>query len=77
MQVRGRSLISARKRIILVWGYKPYDKKGALVPAKDRVRSIQEVFLNTGFVHGDQVGEVEYDTKDEEVLNLIYRCEAP
>jgi len=28
-------------------GYKPSAKGGALVPAKDRIRSIQEVFLST------------------------------
>ncbi|XP_050878147.1 uncharacterized protein LOC127081963 [Lathyrus oleraceus] len=28
-------------------GYKPSSKEGALVPAKDRIRSIQEVFLST------------------------------
>lgn len=33
-------------------GYKPSSKKGSLVPAKDRVRSIHEVFLNTSYVYG-------------------------
>ena len=57
-------------------GYKPSANGGALVPAKDRVRSIQEVFLSKGFIHGDQVGAVEDDTKDGETSNLIYQCEA-
>ncbi|KAI5415991.1 hypothetical protein KIW84_041145 [Lathyrus oleraceus] len=57
-------------------GYKPSANGGSLVPAKDRVRSIQEVFLSKGFIHGDQVGAVEDDTEDGETSNLIYRCEA-
>jgi hypothetical protein len=56
-------------------GYKPSTKEGSLVPTKDRIRSIQEVFLSTGFIHGDQVGAVEDDTEDGEASNLVYRCE--
>ncbi|XP_050891176.1 uncharacterized protein LOC127096668 [Lathyrus oleraceus] len=35
-------------------GYVPSAAKGARVPAKDNTQSIQEVFLSTGFIHGDQ-----------------------
>ena len=56
-------------------GYKPYAKIGALVPTKDDIQSIQEVFLNTCFVHGERVNIVEDDTAYEEIPNLVYQCE--
>ncbi|KAI5399336.1 hypothetical protein KIW84_064625 [Lathyrus oleraceus] len=47
----------------------------AWVPAKDNNRSIHEVFLNTGFIHGDQVNAIEDNTEDEDVPCLVYQCE--
>ncbi|XP_050888930.1 uncharacterized protein LOC127094104 [Lathyrus oleraceus] len=56
-------------------GYVPSAAKGARVPAKDNTRSIQEVFLNTGFIHGDQVNAVEDSTENEDEPCLVYRFE--
>ncbi|XP_050909925.1 uncharacterized protein LOC127123778 [Lathyrus oleraceus] len=47
-------------------GYVPSAVKGARVPAKDNTRSIQEVFLSTRFIHGDQVNAIEDNTEDED-----------
>lgn len=57
-------------------GYKPSSKEGALIPTKDRIQRIQEVFLSAGYVYGDQVNAVEEDTEDEDMTNLVYQCEA-
>ncbi|XP_050876694.1 uncharacterized protein LOC127080417 [Lathyrus oleraceus] len=56
-------------------GYVPSAAKGARVPAKDNTRSIQEVFLSTGFIHGDQVNAIEDNTESEDEPCLVYRCE--
>ena len=56
--------------------YKPSTKEGALVPTKDRMRRIQEVFLSAGYVYGDKVNAVEEDTEDKVMINLVYQCEA-
>ncbi|XP_050918988.1 uncharacterized protein LOC127136482 [Lathyrus oleraceus] len=52
-------------------GYKPSSKEGALIPAKDRMWSIQEVFISTCFIRGDQVGACADDTEVGEASNLI------
>lgn len=57
-------------------GYKPSTKKGASVPTKYRMRRIKEVFLGVGYVYGDQVNTVGEDTGDEDMINLVYPCEA-
>jgi hypothetical protein len=57
-------------------GYKPSNKEGAPVPTKDRMRRIQEVFLSAGYVYGDQVNTFEEDTEDENMINMVYQCEA-
>jgi hypothetical protein len=56
-------------------GYVPSAAKGARVPTKDNTRSIQEVFLSTGFIHGDQVNAIEDSTANEDEPCLVYRCE--
>ncbi|XP_050895830.1 uncharacterized protein LOC127102504 [Lathyrus oleraceus] len=56
-------------------GYVPSAAKGARVPAKDNTRSIQEVFLSTGFIHGDQVNAIEDSTANEDEPCLVYQCE--
>ncbi|XP_050889537.1 pectin acetylesterase 8-like [Lathyrus oleraceus] len=58
-------------------GYVPSAAKGARVPTKDNTRSIQEVFLSTRFIHGDQVNAIEDSTanEDEPSTNLHYREE--
>ncbi|XP_050890371.1 uncharacterized protein LOC127095771 [Lathyrus oleraceus] len=56
-------------------GYVPSAAKGAWVPAKENTRSIQEVFLNTGFIHGDQVNAIEDNSEDEDEPCLVYQCE--
>ncbi|XP_050897670.1 uncharacterized protein LOC127104530 [Lathyrus oleraceus] len=55
--------------------YVPSVAKGARVPAKENSRSMQEVFLSTGFIHGDQVNAIEDSTEDEDEPCLVYRCE--
>ncbi|XP_050919635.1 uncharacterized protein LOC127137195 [Lathyrus oleraceus] len=52
-------------------GYVPSAVKGARVPAKDNTRSIQEVFLSTGFIHGDQVDAIEDSTANEDEPCLV------
>ncbi|XP_050890365.1 uncharacterized protein LOC127095765 [Lathyrus oleraceus] len=47
-------------------GYVPPAAKGARFPTKDNTRSIQEVFLSTGFIHGDQVNAIEDSTANED-----------
>ncbi|XP_050883704.1 uncharacterized protein LOC127086918 [Lathyrus oleraceus] len=56
-------------------GYVPSAVKGARVPAKDNTRSIHEVFLSTGFIHGDHVNAIEDNTENEDEPCLVYRCE--
>lgn len=56
-------------------GQKPSAKEGASVPTKDRMQCIQEVFLNAGYVYGDQVNAIEEYIKDEDMSNLVYQCE--
>ncbi|XP_050908978.1 uncharacterized protein LOC127122727 [Lathyrus oleraceus] len=55
-------------------GYVPSAEKGACVPTKDNTRSIQEVFLSTRFIHGDQVNAIEDNTRDEDESCLVYWC---
>ncbi|XP_050877333.1 uncharacterized protein LOC127081091 [Lathyrus oleraceus] len=54
-------------------GYVPSAAKGARAPTKDNTRSIQEVFLSIGFIHGDQVNAIEDSTADEDEPCLVYR----
>ncbi|XP_050875676.1 uncharacterized protein LOC127079321 [Lathyrus oleraceus] len=56
-------------------GYVPSVEKGAWVPTKDNTQSIHKVFLSTGFIHGEQVNAIEYNTEDEDEPCLVYQCE--
>lgn len=46
-----------------------------MVPAKDRVRSIQEMFLGTCYIHEDRINSIKDNTTEEEIPNLVYQCE--
>ncbi|XP_050876089.1 uncharacterized protein LOC127079759 [Lathyrus oleraceus] len=56
-------------------GYVPSAAKEAWVHAKDKTRSIQEVFLSIRFIHEDQVNAIEDNTEDEDESCLVYQSE--